>query len=244
MSEEVQEISQVQNQEVSPVAETVPASSEAAPPVPERTFKQEDVDKIAARSRSEGRESGYERARRELQEQAAHQSQPTQQAPQGNEDLMRQMVSQEIHRMAQKATAEQVTKSFLDKVNSAKDRYPDIENIVSSDLNLKGLADERPAVAAALVTAMNSHENVGDVFMEFSKNPTKYGQVLYLLETAPELGRREISKLAESLKRNQEAAKQPSVSEPLSQLKPSTLSTSDGTKMTVSDLRRNPLFRV
>jgi hypothetical protein len=63
-----------------------------------------------------------------------------------------------------------------------------------------------------------------------------------LSQSAPLLAQREMHKLSDSIKKNEEAKSQPSVDEPLQPIKHSTVGTDNGS-LTVRDLRKQSWLR-
>ena len=196
----------------------------------EKLFTQSELDKIVGRNREEFRDKYYNQGKQDALSDYNRQS--NQQnlggiAQQSPEEIER-IVEQKIKERSQAEAANTIAQDFIGKMQTGKDKYSDFEETVAS-LNL-------PAHPHVIYWA-NSLDNTVDVVYDIAKHPEKFASILMLAQTAPELARRKMQELSQSITKNAEASKQPHVNEPLSQLKPSTIGTDNGS-MTVRDLRR------
>jgi hypothetical protein len=221
------------------VADNANVSAQAAPSsASEKMVSQSDLNAVVGHMKGMIKDlkndiqTGLNARQTEAQEQQpAYEN--VQQPQAFTEDQVRQMVSQEAERMAMQRGAERVANEFTQKLMTAKDNYEDFEEVVSG-LNLPN----NPQIVAWA----NGLDNTADVIYEIGKHPTKFANLLTLANTSPNLAVKELQRLSESIKTNQEAAKSDGVQEPLSQIKPSTTGTDNGS-MTVKDLKNQPWLR-
>lgn len=222
-----------ENQDIEPIAEeqTQDAPPENVETAPERTFTQTEAGQLAARVKREA----YERGMRDAQ--AAHQSEISQ-ASQGSEtedERINRLVDQRAEHLARKEVGKKIAGEFLGKMETAKEKYPDIENMVEE---LRLVSDEH----AHIIPWLNGLENTADVLAELYENPSKFASILGLAQNLPHTLPRELHKLSVAIKRNAEAKKIPIPNEPLSQIKPSSGKTDSG-DMTISDRRKQSWAR-
>ena len=221
------------SQSVTPVIENKPE-------VQEKVLKQSEVDKIVGSVKRDT----LDKARREYEsklQQAQVQTQPASYAQSnqlnvGNnlpDDHIRRLINEEAQKQAQYTEANRVAHEFISKLEATKSKYPDFEEKVSQ-LNLPSIPQ--------IVGIANSMDNTGDIMYEIATNPSKFASVMVLAHTAPHLAQAELRRLSESIKHNEAAAKQPSAAEPLSQVKPSTTGTDNGSS-SVRDLRKQSWLR-
>ncbi len=94
--------------------------------------------------------------------------------------------------------------------------------------------------AVFLATEM---ENTPEIMYELAKNPSKLLEIEQLAERAPQMAKKLLAKLGQSISANLQAKQNvPDVPAPLSRLKSSTVGVDTG-KKTVQDLRKNPSLR-
>lgn len=218
---------------------SVPATRTETKPS-EKLFTQSELEKIVGRTREQVRDEYYNRGKQEalseLNKQQNNQVNTTQNMggiSQLNDNQIDEIVEKKLKDRADAQAANQIAYDFVGKMQAAKDKYSDFEETVAQ-LNL-------PAHPHIVYWA-NSLDNTADVVYDIAKNPEKFAGILMLAQSAPELARRKLSELSNSIKKNEEALKQPNVNEPLSQLRPSSVGTDNGS-MKVRDLRRQPWLR-
>lgn len=223
--------------QVQPVAIAESPSHVELTPQQEKMIPQSEVNKIVGRVRDETRQDYYERGKAEALSELQKSQQQSQQNLGGIAEITPEKVDKLIEdKITERANAEygrRIAQDFISKLETGKERYPDFEETVTQ-LNLPQLPQ--------LVTWANSLDNTADVVYEIGKNPSKFANILMLANTSPELARREMMKLSDSIKKNQEAKSQPKVDAPLSQLRPSNTGTDNG-KMGVRDLRKQPWLK-
>lgn len=214
-----------------------------------KTFSQEQVNSLVGKVRQETREKARQETLSEIaaQQNAQQQGNVSQSQPMASYDPhadARRIAQEEFAKhqqalkmQADKAAADQWAAKTINevtaKVNDAKTRYPDFDNVV----NLKHF-QQMPEV----LHYVNTVDNAGDVMYDLFKNPSKIGGLRML---PPELATQEVMKLSNSIKQNQLANANPQTPEPLSQIKPSTIGLGNGSEKnaSVSSLRNDPRYR-
>lgn len=215
----------------------------------QKLISQDHANALIGKARQEGREKGRQEAMSELStptlaQQPSHnlQSQPMA-STQPHEDARRifqEEFAKQQQQWAQKATEEAANQHAMKiindvnmKVNDAKTRYSDFDNVV----NLKHF-QHMPEV----LDYVNTVDNSGDVIYDLFKNPSKMGAIRMLPR---DLANQEIMKLSNSIKQNQLASNSPVTPEPLSQIKPSTTGLGNGSEKnaSVASLRNDPRYR-
>ncbi len=233
------QISSPKESQIAKDTQSAPSPHNASPTPSEKLFSQSELDRIVGRTRAEVRDEYYNRGKQDaLSQNSRQQPESSPSASMGginqiSPDEIDKIVEQKIRERSDAQTANQIAYDFIGKMKSGKDKYSDFEETVAQ-LNL-------PAHPQMIYWA-NSLDNTADVVYEIAKNPEKFASILMLSQTTPELARRKMQELSSSIKKNDEAQKQPHVSEPLSQLKPSTVGMDNGS-MTVRDLRKQPWLR-
>lgn len=116
----------------------------------------------------------------------------------------------------------QVAQQYFGKMAQGKDMFEDFDAIT---------ADFNPAEFPQLVFLANQMDNTPAIIYELRKNPGKLADLAVLVEKSPNMARNELSKLSESIKRNDEAKRNlQEPQDPLNRLKPSPVGTDNGTK--------------
>jgi vacuolar-type H+-ATPase subunit I/STV1 len=116
----------------------------------------------------------------------------------------------------------QVAQQYFGKMAQGKDMFEDFEAIT---------ADFNPAEFPQLVFLANQMDNTPAIIYELRKNPGKLADLAVLVEKSPSMARNELSKLSESIKRNDDAKRNlQEPQDPLNRLKPSPVGTDSGTK--------------
>lgn len=243
------------------VSEDVPAATAASQETSEKLVPQSVVDKtvgaVKHESYSKGLEQGRKAALAEMQlAQAQAQQQPAaQQAPaqeansaaslslgnmhQGvSQEEMKRMMQEELARHSaaqqQQSAWDNTRNSFVAKVLPEAQKDPNFYKEVIEPLDL----DNNPH----LVTLAGLTDNPADVLRDLKNNPEKIAHFTNLSRTHPHLAIGKMQDLSNSIKANQQALQQQHPNEPLSQLKPSTV-TADNGSMTVSDFRKKDYLK-
>ncbi len=238
---------QVENQahvEEEAKAEPLALQAEELPPI-----SRKHVTAIVKRERQDA----YQKAKREfmaeLEAQQAAQVQPqvVAQAPGVGLGGMAHTTPEQLHQMVADAakklddarraeeqqkhqyqTAQNIAQSFNSQMAQSKLSDPDFDNKMK-DLDFQSMSE---IVHLATETGM-----AGEIMKDLSENPQKITHLMILAHSQPNLAKREMSKLAASIKSNQEAAQQASPRDPLSPITPSTVGTDSG-NMSVNDYRK------
>ncbi len=221
-------------------AELVAPSAQKAP-VEEKLLNQSRVNEIVGHAKKEA----YEKARREVlaeqqQAQAPYQAStvPAESSmggvPSLDENRIRQLINEESQRKSDYAMAEKTAGEFVQKLTSAKEKYPDMDD-VASQLNL--------ASVPQLVQWTNGLDNTADVIYNIGKNPSKFANLLTLTTTAPHLAVAELQRLSKSIKDNEAGAQANSPPPPLGQIKPSATGADNGS-MGVRDYKKANYLKV
>jgi hypothetical protein len=152
---------------------------------------------------------------------------------------MQEHLYQQQQELAQQQKMQQIVKEFESKLETGKEKYADFDEIV----NKKAL----PSIAYMAQLA-NEVDNTADVMYEVMKNPSKITSILGLVDPKlPHeeqfLAHRAMKNLSESIKSNEKALGQRAPSQPLSHLKPSNVSSDNGSPSSVSDFRRMSWLR-
>ena len=235
--ESVHEVA-TQNQSAEPVIEYT--LEPVATPKSERIFKQEDVNEIVKRAKYEAVESFKRKALQQPDYAAQQYGQPVG-APSNMlpESEIRRLAAEEAQRLHESLIGEYRSKNeaeaaraivekFYTKVNAGKEKYTDFDD-VTGDMELK----QFPNVVQLLAEHI---ENSGDVLYELGRNRLKLAQLEALSERSPRDAIREAKRLADSIRENEKAASIKSPNAPLSQQRPSNVSTESGV-LSVADYR-------
>jgi hypothetical protein len=209
------------------------ASVQQSPAQPERTLTQEDVDRaVQARLARE----------REKMSMGGNQSQPAfdrdallQEAAQMMQKQMDEQ-RQAYEREQEKAQIEEIARTYSEKMAQGKDLYDDFEEVTS---------DFSPAAYPQITIMASQYDNLPDIMYELTKNPRKLVDLHVLAMTHPALAKKEMAKLSNSIKQNEQALvnnqKSPA---PMSRLKPSRVAGQDTGKLSIKDLRKQDRFKV
>jgi vacuolar-type H+-ATPase subunit I/STV1 len=175
------------------------------------------------------------------QEAPQQQQQPQGMTPEMQQQIM-QLMQQKQQEEEQKRHAEQleqevnqVAQQYFGKMAQGKDMFEDFEAMT---------ADFNPAEFPQLVFLANQMDNTPAIIYELRKNPGKLADLAVLVEKSPTMARNELSKLSESIKRNDEAKRNlQEPQDPLNRLKPSPVGTDNGTKTSVRDFKQASYLR-
>lgn len=225
--------SEVQNPgEVAPVVNTPPA---------EKMLTQSQVDHIVKSVKQEAFEKGRQAAIGGMSAAPAQAAATPAPTMGGMAQLSQADIQKMIDERAPQALAKQVqeqqrlqtNQTFIQKIEAGKAAYPDFDKKVER-LNLPALEH--------LIPLLNSTDNTADVLYDIASNPKKVVDLTMLQNLNPQLAYEEMQKMSGSIKQNQAAASQTYPDEPLSQIKPSTTGTDNGSQ-TVSDFRAKSYLR-
>jgi hypothetical protein len=209
--------------------------------IAEKLLPQSQVNDLVGTAKSKGYQKGYQQAMAELQNQQnqgmggmAARSNPVDHGL--SQDAVQQMIADELSkhqqvlndnatRAQQEAEGRRILNELAMKVNDAKGRYDDFDDITS-----KVDFSKIPEV----LHYSNLADNAGDVLYDLAKNPGKIGTLRAL---TPELAALEVKRLSDSIKANQQASNRQVPPEPMGQVKPSSVGMDSGVK-TLRDYKR------
>jgi hypothetical protein len=214
----------MQHQNIAPM--DTPAQAQGVPE--EKVLKQSEVNELVGRIKHEA----YTKGMRDAAAQTQQVAQPVQSMggmPQITEDHVRQMIADESQKQAHMAAVQHTLSNFASQMGAGKGKYSDFDETVANLGDFKSIPH---VVQLAAETGI-----AGDVMYELGRNPGKVASLTTLAYINPHLAKVEMKKLADSIMKNAEASKSPNVEEPLSQIKPSTVGTDNGSN-TVTDLRK------
>jgi hypothetical protein len=255
----------VDNEQLSDVQDqSLPVETVAPEEANEKLLRQSEVDKLIGREKKKAYERGKMDGLAQLQpaQAEAAQSAPVAQAPvpqqaptyapqqqnsmggmqQFNPDQIQQMIDERLAKQQQEYQQRlnddhnnRIANEFVTKLQAGKAKYPDFDKKVEPLLNSIGNIPE-------IAYLSNAVDNTADVIYELAENPTKIANILSLAQRTPHLAHAEMIKLSNSIKSNESASQTPSVNEPLSQLKPSTVGGDNGS-LSVKDFKKMPWLK-
>ncbi len=226
-------------------------SQDAETPPPEKMLPASQVNELIKKAKRKGEQKMQEQldaARQQIEQLQAQQAQqglqntaqtgspqPPQQGQQQGVDpqQIQQQVMQLLQQKQQEEEAKrhqeqieqevnQVAQQYFGKMAQGKDMFEDFEAVT---------ADFNPAEFPQLVFLANQLDNTPAIIYELRKNPGKLADLAVLVEKSPSMAKNELSKLSESIKRNDEAKRNlQEPQDPLNRLKPSPVGTDSGTK--------------
>lgn len=238
--------------------EEVLKDTENAPP--EKMLPASQVNELIKKAKRKGEQKMQEQldaAKQQIEQLQAQQGQqapsqsqqPPEQAQQQAPGFDAQQIQQQVMQLLQKQQQEaeekrhadqleqevnQVAQQYFGKMAQGKDMYEDFESMT---------ADFNPAEFPQLVFLANQLDNTPAIIYELRKNPGKLADLAVLVEKSPSMARSELTKLSESIKRNDEAKRGlQEAQDPLSRLKPSPVGTDGGTK-SVRDYKQASYLR-
>ena len=148
--------------------------------------------------------------------------------------MKQQEEEQRRHQEQIEQEVNQVAQQYFGKMAQGKDMFEDFEAIT---------ADFNPAEFPQLVFLANQLDNTPAIIYELRKNPGKLADLAVLVERSPNMARSELTKLSESIKRNDEAKRTlQEAQDPLNRLKPSPVGADNG-KRTIRDYKNSPFLR-
>ncbi len=222
-------------QDIVPSVNTSEVAQEAPP---EKVLRQSEVNELVGRVKHEAYTKGLKDAQGSVQSQpqvAQQQASGIGGMPSITEDHVRQIIADNAQQQAQMTAVNGMLSNFVQQMGTAKEKYSDFDETVA---NLGELKDMPHVVQLATGTGM-----AGDVMYELGKNPGKVATLTTLAYVNPNLAQAEMKKLADSIKKNQEASDVPNVNEPLSQVKPSMVGADNGSN-SFRDLRNKKWAKV
>ncbi len=229
VSNDVSQKQEAQSPTVAPITST-------ETPAP-KLYTDADVDRIVSAKIKREREANASNSLPSQQSQPVTQPQQNMGGmPQLTPEQMDARIDQRLQQKQQEQWLQGVQKQLNDKIEEAKTRYSDFDE-VTRQVDFRTMP-EIPVLA-------NEMDNSMDVMYDLAKNPAKLGTILTLAQRDANAARAYMKSLSESIKQNQTAlnqANQSKVNEPLSQVKPSNVGMDNGSH-TVRDLRRQPWLK-
>ena len=209
------------------------ATESSGDDVQEKMIPQSELNRLIGRAKREARE---QEARRIQEEQIASRNvqptQPPEQALDFSQMTPSQLDAYLDQRAEQKLQRDKVSnfaKSFQSKINEEMDSDPNFYD------NLQDLALDR---VPKLAFFADEFDNTTEILRELSKDTRKYTEIAQLISIGNDtLAKKQMKKLSDSIRLNNQAKKTGKVPEPLSQMKPSSAQMGGG-KQSVSDLRQ------
>ena len=218
-----------------------PKEAEAAPS--EKMLSVSRVNELVKKAKRDGERKMQEQldaARQQIEQLQGQQGQqPVQQqqqqapqqqgmSPEQMQQVM-QMVQKQQQEQQEKAHKEQLEKEVNDvaqqyfgKLAQGREAYDDFDAVT---------ADFDPAAFPQLVYLATQTDNTAAIIYELQKNPAKLATLSQLVDKSPAMARKELAKLSQSIKTNDEAKNSlQEAKDPLNRLKPSPVGTDNGTK--------------
>lgn len=228
----------LQSGELSTTAQPTQNQNSGQQSTPEGFISKTEANSIIHERTKASFDKGYERAKSEYLAQQNTQSQNSANQQIGgmsspSADEIRQMIAdntqRELQRMQQMGAWQNTAETFVNRIQAAKDKFPDLE---------KQLVDLGIAENPELVRIANSIDNTAEVLDFLQKNP----QQLFMLSAMTENGKSRyalatMQNISSQLKSNSLAGNTQVAPEPLSQITPSTIGKDSG-KMTQADYRK------
>lgn len=219
---------------------STPAVTENAPN--ERVFRQSEVNDIVKRRVEEFKKTMTQQpeyVQQRYGEQAVQKSEAANQPSNISEAEIRRLAAEETQRLrnewyqeaqthSEAQQAQKIVNNFWEKIAPGKEKYQDFDQV--TDIEYARF----PNVVQILAETV---DNAHDVLYELGKDRIKMAQLELLSQMSPGDAVVHAKKLAESIKENEQASKIRTPNQPLSQLRPSNVSTDSGV-MSVSDYRR------
>lgn len=210
---------------------------------PEKVLPAHRVDEIVKREKARAAEKARAEAeaihKMEIERLMSNQATPVDTSvikKEVYEELMQDLVKerQEAEQAYLRSELEKKAQQYHLKMGKGSELFEDFNEIIGDFQH-----DSFPN-AVFLATEM---ENTPEVMYELAKNPSKLLEIEQLAEKAPNLARKQLAKLGQSISANIEAKQSvPNVPAPLSRVKSSTVGVDTG-KKTVRDLRTEPWLK-
>lgn len=231
-----------ENQNQSTSVSSSVSNSSVAPAAPEKTLRQSEVNELIGRIKHESYQKGKSEALSEFQthtQVSAPQAPPMQSQqpyaaqsvggiPQLTPDQIRAQIVDEMTRAEQVKNYKQVVDTFVSKLESGKGKYEDFDKVAAT-LNL-------PQIPAIWQTAAN-FDNPADIIYELGNNPSKLSSLL-TIAYSPELVKKEMQKLSDSLKQNDAADEKKVANAPLRRPETSNVGMGNGKSLKAQDWKK------
>jgi hypothetical protein len=209
-------------------------------PSPEEMVPKSRVNDIVHQRTKAAYEKGRRETQAEYEARTTNYNQSVQANPSISSDMLAEIKSnvvndlkREIEENNTKQYYDHVSKQFVQRIEAAKSKYPEIDKTLLS-LNI---GNRFP-----LVEMLTHVDNTAEMANHLGQNKHEVARLMMIARETPDLLPETLQQLSDSLKANQMAANQPREAEPLSQIKPSTTGLDSGSK-TQRDWKRNPMLR-
>lgn len=201
-----------------------------------KMLTQEQVNSLIGREKKEAAEKAQRAA--EAKFQAELEALRAQQAPQSMggisqlnfEDLYSQIEQrfiekaqqqqQQLEEQARQDELKKIADTYFEKMTDGVNTFDDFDEV---------MRDFKPAAFPEVVYLVSEMDNVPQIMYELAKNPSKLADVYSLAKADPNMAKRALKKLADSISLNEQAKEEYiPVNPPLSKPKPSSVSTDKG----------------
>jgi len=162
-------------------------------------------------------------------------------AQRSDEDLRRMMqeefqaqhgrLQDEFRKQEVQQQVDKLTNDYVGKLNASKDRYPDL---MKRQDELADIVD--------LIPFINESDEVAGITQHLLDNGHNVASLMVLQHKSPNMLRRELQKLAASIKNNDDAVNRPRANEPLYQPTPSTYTMDSGSD-SIEGLKKQSYLR-
>lgn len=157
------------------------------------------------------------------------------------QEQVMQLMQQKMQEDEQKRYQEQleqevneVAQNYFGKLAKGKDLYDDFDAVT---------ADFDATAFPQLVYLATQMDNTAAIIYELQKNPTKLTHLASLVEKSPNMAKKQIEALSQSISQNEQAKNnEQAVQEPLNRMKPSPVGTDNGSR-SVRDFKSSPFLR-
>lgn len=145
----------------------------------------------------------------------------------------RRLFNEQAEMQRQQGVVNQVINDFGTKLIAGSQKYPDFEEKIAPLRQ-----SFKDGQLGELIWLTNGADNTADIIYDLANNPQKVANLVTLAQKSPPLAHQAVAQLSNSIKMNENAAKQTqSASEPLTQVKPSTTGTDNGS-LNLRDFKR------
>jgi len=204
------------------------------------------MNDIVNKRTKEASQNAYDRAKRELEEQykkpqeTSHsiggiQQQSEEQIRQLMRDEYQKMQAQQHEEWKKQNLQEQINNlanDFMGKISSANDAYPDLAKRVDEIGDLD-----------QLIYYINETDAVPGIVDDLLNNGHKVAALFTLADKSPAMLRKELKKMADSIKNNESAKNRPHINEPLRQPTYSNNTLDSGSTSNIEALKNDSFYR-
>lgn len=203
------------------VSELGQEQAEVVPQHSDRKFSQADVNEIVRTAKDKTAYASYRKGIEDGKSQSGAMGGMSQLTPAQIEQQIRAIAPQVLQEHAHKMQVDSTVQTFLNKLSSAKDRFPDLEDRLGKyDMSRIG-----PVLALS-----TKFDNTADILDDLDKNPHKIVELMNIHSINKDKAEDKMRLLSSSIRANLEGAKTPKHTEPLSQIHTSPVGAGDGTQ--------------